>query len=145
MTEDKQETKWPLHQGVGEPIVTIKLDGTIIVHKEGAYPEIAKIFWSEIESEGKPLYKRIAELESKLSLETHSLQNKMLENELLESKLAKAREAIENYFNERETTHVDLTMLKHRRAELKEILREIGEEPSIRPSGVNVGKPFYET
>ena len=46
-----------------EQLVSIKPDGTVIIHKEGADKEAAKKFYESLEFEGKSLFARIEELE----------------------------------------------------------------------------------
>lgn len=43
----------------GDPIVTIKMDGTVIIHKEGSDKEAAKIFYDSLQVEGRTLLHRI--------------------------------------------------------------------------------------
>ena len=47
----------------GAPLVTIKPDGTVVVHREGADREAARVFYEALQMEGKTLHARIAELE----------------------------------------------------------------------------------
>jgi hypothetical protein len=47
----------------GERLVTIKLDGTVVIHHAGADLEAAKAFWNAVQVEGKTLLDRIVELE----------------------------------------------------------------------------------
>ena len=48
-------------------LVTIKPDGTVIVHEYGSEPEAAKIFWDAIQLYGKTFLQQIQELENKVS------------------------------------------------------------------------------
>lgn len=67
------DTGWKFHPelpadilicgGTHEPLVTIKPDGTVVIHKEGADRDAAVGFYRCLEIEGKTLHARIAELE----------------------------------------------------------------------------------
>lgn len=50
-----------------ERILTIKRDGTVVVHKEGASKEAAEEFYRHLQIEGQTLHQRIAHLEEQLS------------------------------------------------------------------------------
>ncbi len=47
-----------------KPIVTVKPDGTVVIHEYGDDKEAAKIFWGSLEFYGKGLLQRISELEA---------------------------------------------------------------------------------
>lgn len=51
---------------IDEPLVGINRDGTVIVYKEGADKEAAKLFYEGLQFEGVTLHKRVAELEAEL-------------------------------------------------------------------------------
>jgi len=65
-----------------KPIAVIKLDGTVELLEEGADKKAAKVFWNEIQVQGKSLITRITELEQECkSLEA---ENEMLKGQLEE-------------------------------------------------------------
>lgn len=49
-----------------EPLVTIKPDGTVVIHKEGSAPQAAKLFYEALQIEGKTLFERIKELDKEV-------------------------------------------------------------------------------
>jgi len=48
-------------------LVSIKYDGTVVIHELGAEKEAAKIFYEALEINGKSLVARIAALEAELA------------------------------------------------------------------------------
>ena len=51
----------------GKPLVSIKPDGTVIVHEPGADREAAKAFYEALQIRGRSLVARIAQLETELA------------------------------------------------------------------------------
>jgi len=49
-----------------EPLVTIKPNGTVVIHKEGSAPQAAKLFYEALQIEGKTLFGRIDELKKEV-------------------------------------------------------------------------------
>ncbi len=58
-----------------KPIVSIKADGTVVVHKLGGEKEAAEIFYRELQIRGKTLFARIAELEAEVASLKQTLSN----------------------------------------------------------------------
>lgn len=48
--------------GNTETIACIKPDGTVVLYKEGADKEAAKLFWGSLQIEGQTLHQRISDL-----------------------------------------------------------------------------------
>jgi len=57
------------HGENNEMVVGIKPDGTVVIAKEGAAPEAARIFYMALEIEGLNLYGKIGHLESEVSIQ----------------------------------------------------------------------------
>lgn len=57
-----------------EPLVTIQEDGTVVIHKEGAVKEAAKVFYDSFAFEGKTLRQQIESLKSQLAEKDRLLQ-----------------------------------------------------------------------
>lgn len=55
------------------PLVSVKVDGTVIVHREGADKEAAKMFYDALQFEGKTLRQRIKDLETRV----HDLEQEL--------------------------------------------------------------------
>jgi len=58
---------------IDEPLVTIEMDGTVVIHEYGAEKEAAEIFWSALHFYGKDLIQQVSDLEA---------ENKCLKNKL---------------------------------------------------------------
>ena len=55
-----------LHISGAKPLVSIKYDGTVVIHELGAEKEAAKIFYEALQINGRSLVARIATLEAEL-------------------------------------------------------------------------------
>lgn len=63
LTVKTPEPQFLLQIFSAEPLVSIKPDGTVVIHQEGGDKEAAKKFYEALELEGRTLHDRIAKLE----------------------------------------------------------------------------------
>ena len=49
------------------PFVTVKCDGTVVIHKEGGDKEAAKAFYDSLQIEGVTLHQKIEQLQRELA------------------------------------------------------------------------------
>jgi hypothetical protein len=65
-----------------EPLITLKPDGTVVIHKEGADKEAAKVFYETLQIYGKSLHQEIERLRAEKEIERLRAEVDRLSGEL---------------------------------------------------------------
>ena len=73
-TENKNSFLIQMQQE-NEPLVTIKSDATVVIHKYGNDKKAAKKFWESLQIEGKTLIQTIEDLKKEIKLLKGEKQN----------------------------------------------------------------------